>query len=382
MSISGNLRTMELSELLQWLNQGKKSGTLIIDDGKVRKKIFFDKGNIVASASNSPSEYLGHFLVAHGFITEAELAKAIELQETTPMLLGKILVNVGGISEEDLRRLLVLKTEESVYDMFSWEEAEFRFVDDETIDRGMIPISLDVTGIILQGMNRLDEWNRIRRFIPSAGCIPVAVGFLDEPEAGVGERQILRLVDDDRTIQEICLETHSSEFFVCQTLYQQIEKGRLKMVRPRDTPTAPTPSPDLQSASIPVLSAEALLQAAERHLEEKAFDRALRHLRAARSLEPDNEQVMSQVKAGEERIRTSLREEGVEVSSVPRLARKVEELTGLRLSPEEGFVLSRIDGSYDIQSILKISPMDQLDAQLVFHKLLKNGHITLESRGS
>jgi hypothetical protein len=133
---------------------------------------------------------------------------------------------------------------------------------------------------------------------------------------------------------------------------------------------------------MPVLNAEVLLQAAERHLEEKTYERALRHLRAARSLEPDNDAVMTQVKAGEERIRSSLREDGIDVSRIPRLSRSVDELTGLRLSPEEGFVLSRIDGNYDIQSILKISPMDQLDAQLVFHKLLKSGHITLEARGS
>ena len=54
------------------------------------------------------------------------------------------------------------------------------------------------------------------------------------------------------------------------------------------------------------------------------------------------------------------------------------EIPNLRLSPEEGFVLSRIDGSYDIDSILKISPMPPLDARLVFRELLKEGHIRLE----
>ena len=40
-------------------------------------------------------------------------------------------------------------------------------------------------------------------------------------------------------------------------------------------------------------------------------------------------------------------------------------------------MLSRIDGSYDIESILKISPMPPLEAQLVFRKLLHAGHIEL-----
>jgi hypothetical protein len=43
-------------------------------------------------------------------------------------------------------------------------------------------------------------------------------------------------------------------------------------------------------------------------------------------------------------------------------------------------MLSRVNGSYDLGSIVKISPMPQLDALLVFWRLLKAGHITLEER--
>ena len=34
MGISGNLKTMVLAELLQWLSQGQKTGTLVIFDGR------------------------------------------------------------------------------------------------------------------------------------------------------------------------------------------------------------------------------------------------------------------------------------------------------------------------------------------------------------
>src|SRR3954470_15078736 len=80
MGIVGNLKTMQLEELLQWLSQSKKNGTLQINNGKVEKKIFFKEGRIISSSSSNPEEYLGHFLVSHGLITEIELAKAIELQ--------------------------------------------------------------------------------------------------------------------------------------------------------------------------------------------------------------------------------------------------------------------------------------------------------------
>ena len=131
MSITGNLKTMQLAELLQWLAQSKKTGTLVIDDGRVTKRIFFRSGRIISSASTDPKEHLGHFLVSHGLITEQELAKAVEMQERTKMLLGKILVTIGAIEEQVLHRLLRLKAEESLYDLFTWATGEFRFHDGE-----------------------------------------------------------------------------------------------------------------------------------------------------------------------------------------------------------------------------------------------------------
>ena len=140
---------MELAELLQWIAQGGKTGHLLIDNGKVRKRVYFVEGKIVASASTNPSEYLGHFLVSHGYITEQELAKAMDMQASTQMLLGKILVTIGAVGSDQLRDLLIMKTEEAVYDLFSWTEGEFRFVEDDKLSAGMIPMALDVTALTL-----------------------------------------------------------------------------------------------------------------------------------------------------------------------------------------------------------------------------------------
>ena len=74
--------------------------------------------------------------------------------------------------------------------------------------------------------------------------------------------------------------------------------------------------------------------------------------------------------------RDGIERAGVTLSSVPKLAISMEQLTTSKISPQEGFMLTRINGSYDIQSIVKITPMPQLDALLVFWKLQTGGHIT------
>ncbi len=375
MGITGNLKTMELSELLQWLSQGRKTGTLYVDNGEVVKRIFFDEGKIVSSAASDPKEYLGHFLVSHGFIDELTLAKAMEMQEENKMLLGKILLTIGAISEENLNRMLKLKAEECIYELFTWEEADFRFVDNELPKYRMVKLALSVTGLILEGHRRVDEWKQIRRKIPSVQAVPVSTGELspDQPDPGVSN--ILSMVDDDRTIQEIALQTHSSEFRVCRVLYDQIRMGKLKVVRPRRIRVevageAPEGGQDM-------IETDALLNAAQQHLEGRRFDYALRHLLAAKSLDPNSPKVQQLVTVAEKSIQQAIREDGIHLTAVPIISANTTDVDALNLSPQEGFIFTRINGSYDIQTILKITPVPSLEAQVVFWKLKEAGHIEL-----
>jgi len=383
MSITGNLKTMQLAELLQWLSQSNKTGTLVIDNTRITKKVYFRAGRVVSSASTDPKEHLGHFLVSHGLINEQELSKAIEMQERTGMLLGKILVTIGALEEETLHKLLRLKAQESIYDIFTWPEGDFRFIDDELPEAMMIPIDLDVTAITLEGVRRVDEWQRIREFIPSMQAIPVSLVELGDPSLPANVQKVLALVNDNRTVEEIVLQTHSSEFHVCRVLLQQIGQKKLKVVKPRwhNGPGGAAAAPAGSGASEGgEVSAQPLLRAAESHLSHKRYEHALRHLRAARSLEPEKKAVQTAVQQGEEHIRRDLEGEGIRQEMVPKLSSSLEDLTASKITPQEGFMLTRINGSYDIQSIVKISPMPQLDALLVFWRLRKSGYITLEEK--
>src|SRR4029079_5423909 len=127
------------------------------------------------------------------------------------------------------QHLLVLKAQEGIFDMFTWRAGEFRFVERETLDSGMIPIALEVAMVVLQGMERLDEWNRIREGVPNDLCVPVAVVPYDAPDLTPGERRVLELVDDDRSIEDICIETHSSTFYVSHILARVVRAGAVKM---------------------------------------------------------------------------------------------------------------------------------------------------------
>lgn len=381
MAVTGNLKTMLPGDLLQWLSLGQKTGTLVVTSKSVEKRIFFRQGRVISSASNDPREYLGQFLISHGYLTEGELMKAMEVQHQSGILLGKILVMIDAITEPDLLRLMRLKAEEEIYDIFLWPDGDFQFVDDELPTMEMIPLQVDVTGIIMEGSRRVDEWSQIRKVIPHDVMIPISAKTIDPNDYEDVERTIVAAIDGKRTIAEIELEARASSFVVCSILHHLAREGFVRLEEPgAEKAAAASPKP-ITGVTTPISESDevaSLLARAQEALKRKDYDKVQRLLRAAENLDPGLPQVRSAIKGAEAVILADLSGQGINESKVPRIAKPLSEITAMNFSPNEGFILSRINGQYDIGSLMKISPIREPDAMLIFYKLWKDGIIAWE----
>jgi hypothetical protein len=103
-------------------------------------------------------------------------------------------------------------------------------------------------------------------------------------------------------------------------------------------------------------------------------------MRAAGSLEPDNRELAREIRSLEDELRAALQESGLEKGGTPVLTASPAELTRASLSPEEGFILSRVGGGTGLGEILKISPLPELEAMVVFHKLVRSGLVAINFR--
>jgi hypothetical protein len=382
MSLSGHLHTMAAGNLLQWLSFGQKTGKLVIRNPSVEKTIFVQKGKIVSSASTDPREYLGQFLMSYGYIDEEELRKAMEVQEQSKILLGKILVIIEAITEADLRRLMKIKAEEEIYDVFLWPDGEFHFYDDQRPAMEFVPLNLDVTGIVMEGSRRVDEWERIRQVITSVALIPVPKKKVKISGLNEAQRKIVELIDGQRTIEEIVLESRSSNFVVSRTIAELVESGAMTIAERAEPAAAEAPPEEVAPPPAEAfLGSEAeiasLLARAQAALREGAYDKSLRLLKAAQNLEPESPRVRSALKGAESLILAELKKDGIADQKVPHLKRPIEELSSMNFSPNEGFILSRINGQWDVNSITKVSPMREIDALLIFHKLVRDEIVEL-----
>jgi hypothetical protein len=377
MGLSGTFRTMLPGDLLQWLSLGEKNGLLLVINRGVEKRVFFKDGRVISTASNDPREYLGQFLISHGFLSEQELVKAMEVQQQSGILLGKILVMIDVISEEDLQRLMRIKAEEEMYDIFLWPEAAFHFEDEELPTMQMIPLQVEVTGIIMEGHRRLDEWKRIREVIPHDSVVPVIEKPVDLKHLEEVQRTIVQAIDARRSIADIVLESRSSSFVVSSTLMHLVRAGSVRLEERAAAKEAEPKKARAQDVS-EADEVASLLNRAQEALRNKDYEKTQRLLKAAEDLHPNHARVRSAIKGAEAVILADLHGQGLNESRVPRMTRRLEEITGMNFTPNEGFILSRINGEYDIGSLMKISPIREPDAMLIFYRLWRDGIIVFE----
>ena len=67
----------------------------------------------------------------------------------------------------------------------------------------------------------------------------------------------------------------------------------------------------------------------------------------------------------------------VAMDKVPVLVMDMAALTRETLDPQEAFVLSRVNGAWDVRSILKICPLSEQDALQIFARLVARKLIEL-----
>ncbi len=372
--LSGTLGTFPLTDLLQWMSGARKTGTLRVRGDRYTRTVYLKEGRIVSSASDDPTEQLGQFLLSHGRITEEDLRKGLETQAGTRMLLGRILLTTGKVTEDELKRLLIRKAEETIFALFLLPDGDFEFDEGELPRSLFVPISLDVHDVLLNGVAIVDELRHFRREIGGAASLtertsrPLAQG---QPPDRSMERAVLSLVDGRRTIADLCMALHASEFTVGRILLQFLETGHIRVTR-RAESADPRKA---QEADRPFRSPDALIAHARERLAAGDPEQALELSRQAVAGAPRDPAIRKFHDEAGEAFRKEAYARWLPPSGVPRVLPDLAQISGQPLSPEEMFLVSRIDGTWDLKSIIDISPLGELDALRLMKRLLDRGII-------
>jgi hypothetical protein len=388
MALYGSFDTIPLTDLLQWIETSRKTGTLELEHRLGTRSVLFREGRVIGCSSNDPPSLLGQILLARGLITEAQLGEALAKQEADGGILGEILVAMGAVSNEEVIQHVAAKVEETLYGLFDWEDAGFQFLDEVAVPPHLIEVDLKIQDILLKGLKRFDEMKRFREVFHDPGIV---LSRTDAPlppelEGSKATGKILALVDGTRSLAELLLHARASEYLVTKFLFEMHRKGLVQITGTRIVDPEPAPAERAAQEGAAAQEAEGdgqpepdlseELEVASRLLARGEYEAALAMLNAAARAYPGAPSVRQMIVRAEGLFQQHAGRD-LPPERIPVLVDRGVDEEDPALSPGEAFLLTLIDGRSDIKSILWIAPMRTVEVLQALHKLLEKGLIDL-----
>lgn len=162
-TLSGNLDTFSLADLLQWLEINALSGRVTVLRGDVKRTIDVKRGAIVFVSSSRPDERLGSFLMERSLLPEAAVYELLAENFVTGKNLTRLILEKELLSRDRLAEAIESLAIQILLDLFHWSGARFEF-DPLHVSEDILRIQLSLRGQVLafHGVKSVDDSARIR----------------------------------------------------------------------------------------------------------------------------------------------------------------------------------------------------------------------------
>jgi len=224
-AMSGDLAAVPLAEMLQVLAMQRQTGVLHVTNNRSSVTISVRQGQVdFVQARGSSDEYrLGRYFIEKGVLTREQLDDLLAELRGTSKLLGEELVNRHIVTREELLDSLAKQCSELIYDMLRWPYGRFSFTKEPfRPEADMAHLELNVSGLVLEGFRRVDEWRLMESSI-NFDQVPVvdamALQNLAPDQLKRTEKLVLEAVDGKRSVREIIQHTAVSSFDAVKIIY-------------------------------------------------------------------------------------------------------------------------------------------------------------------
>ncbi|HXG57426.1 MAG TPA: DUF4388 domain-containing protein, partial [Thermoanaerobaculia bacterium] len=147
------LNGRSVAEIIGEMGERRRTGTLVVERGSEVKELFFEEGKLFSCSSNNPDDFLTQRLMRHGYLTADDRRRALEIRQHTQLALGRLLLILGAISEEQLLEVMREKAIDQIFDLSGWRDARWTFFEGPIPALRLVPLSLGAGEILrsLQG---------------------------------------------------------------------------------------------------------------------------------------------------------------------------------------------------------------------------------------
>ena len=242
MAIEGPLRELALTDVFQLLDLSRKTGVLTVtDDSGARKAVVrFERGGVVGAELAGSAGRIDRLLLRAGKVTEAQIEQAVREQRENPgRRFGTILVEMGAVTEADLRRQVSFQIEQTIFELIRWRDGYFRFEEAPVSDTAGVPVRIGTESLLMEAARRIDEWEILASKVPHMNAVPALVGELGADtmlDLRPTEWEVLAEIDGERSLKTIATDLGRSDFEVAKIVFGLISTGVVDIVDERPAP--------------------------------------------------------------------------------------------------------------------------------------------------
>jgi len=359
---------MPVDDVFEWAARRGATGRLVVERDQVVRTFWLAGGAAVWETSNVPEEQLGQILLRTGLVDEQMLADALDARTQENVAFGKILVRFGAISEAHLTAILTIKIREALCEVAAWTDGWFDFDTEDIPVANRVPVAVELPVCVAQARLRQPRWAAIRAIIPGDGLgfvvrdrnavVLGSTGRVDGP-------RLLEIVDRGGSAGDVIAALAGERFVVLDVLADLVQVGALALDPERGKGDLSRAAPEVVAAAVADRLADG--------------DRAGALSLAARALavSPGHPEIRRVYKEAERARVTEVARSLLSRHQVPRLRRSPAELEALELSDVEMRTARRVDGRWDLLSLVRSSPFGEVPTLLAFAALAERGIIAL-----
>ena len=235
MSITGNFADFSLPELLQFLDQGKKTGVLHIElspnenqnNAKQIYYIWLHQGRVIAASDRLDQQGLTLMIAQRGWISERVISRVTHISScfiNSP--LGLCLKSQGLIQPEQLKLLFNGQVLRPVCALFQIKNGEFKFEPSSALPLGeMTGLSMSATEVILIGLRALRDWSALAEKLPDPTSGLSGLSAKPRLQLNAQEWQVWEFANGEVPLEKIATQLNLTVDAVLQIAFRLIVVG-------------------------------------------------------------------------------------------------------------------------------------------------------------
>ncbi len=228
------IHRMTVVEIINLVMSSNWRGELHLVGSAGRRVLSVDQGALKNARTDVEPERLGEILVRAGLLQRAQLVSLLREQPSEKRL-GQLLVERGLVPQETLFKQLQRQAELIFNGALLEERGMYWFVaPTDEADVSAATVHLSIQGLLMEGVQQIDEMGLFRERIPHNGFYPTIIPNAPKAKAeglDAGALEVLLLCDGTRSIDDLARARNQAEFPTLKAVYDLLRAGQVQLRR-------------------------------------------------------------------------------------------------------------------------------------------------------